>query len=202
MEVQELIDFETSIAESFNRAEIPYPVHLSGGNEQFLIDIFKDFRPGKDWVFNSWRSHLHALLAGVPAEKVRAAIMAGRSMTLCWPEHRMFCSAIVGGVIPIAVGVAWQIKKMGGDEKVYLCVGDMTARTGIMHECVRYAVFHKLPLVVIIEDNGKSVCSDTKKTLGVDWEDISDLGWIPDHYYQWDLSDHYPHSGAGKRIQF
>lgn len=196
--VQELKDFENTIAESFNCGEIRFPIHLSAGNEQFLIDIFRDFRPGKDWAFNSWRSHLHALLAGVPPEKVRTAIMTGRSMTLCWPEHRMFCSAIVGGVIPIAIGVAWQIKQSGGDEKAYLFIGDMTARTGIAYECITYARLNKLPLVVVVEDNGKSVCTITDEAWGGD----APLPYKPDYYYQWDLSQHFPHSGAGRRIQF
>lgn len=194
---QELIDFEEDIARRFNNAEIPYPVHLSKGNELQLIKIFENFKPG-DWVFNSWRSHYHALLAGVPEEKVRDAILKGRSMTLCWPEHRMFCSAIVGGIIPIAVGVAWQIKKGGGDEKCWLFLGDMTGKSGIAYECITYARLNKLPLVVVIEDNGKSVCTVTDEAWGGD----APLPYKPNYYYHWDLSAHYPHSGAGRRIQF
>lgn len=195
--VQELIDFEEDIARRFNNAEIPYPVHLSKGNELQLIKIFENFKPG-DWIFNSWRSHYHALLAGVPEEKVRDAILKGRSMTLCWPEHRMFCSAIVGGIIPIAVGVAWEIKQRGGSERVFCFIGDMTAASGIAHECTKYASLNDLPLVVIVEDNGKSVCTDTKEVWGGAACDLSQ-GHI---YYKWNLSAHYPHSGAGRRIQF
>lgn len=195
MDVQELIDFEEDIARRFNNAEVPYPIHLSKGNELQLINIFKDFRQG-DWVMNSWRSHLHAILAGVPPEKVRAAILGGRSMTLCWPEHRMFCSAIVAGVIPIALGVAWQIKKMCGKERVFLFLGDMSAQTGMAMECHNYAKEHSLPIVWIVEDNGKSVCTNTKDV----WPEYR--GIKPDYYYQWDLSAHYPHSGAGRRIMF
>lgn len=192
---EEMIAFEKDIGERFNRAEILYPIHLSKGNEAQLIEIFKDFKQG-DWVFNSWRSHLHALLAGVPPEKVRKSILAGRSMTLCWPEHHFFCSAIVGGVIPIAVGVAWQIKQRAGNERVFLFVGDMTSQTGMALECFNYSRQHGLPVVWICEDNGKSVCTDTKDALG----GFQKLGW--DHYYQWDLSQHYPHAGAGHRVQF
>lgn len=194
---QELIDFETDIGNRFNNAEIPYPIHLSKGNELQLLKIFEDFKPG-DWVFNSWRSHYHALLAGVPPEKVRDAILKGRSMTLCWPEHRMFCSAIVGGILPIAVGVAWQIKRARSGERVFLFIGDMTEQTGIAHECIKYARLNDLPLVVTVENNGKSVCSDTKET----WGGAGATGWDPDYYYQWDLSEHYPHAGAGQRVQF
>ncbi len=196
--VQELKDFENDVASRFNRAEIPYPIHLSAGNEAELLDIMRNFRQGKDYLFNSWRSHLHALLAGVPKEKVLDAILKGRSMTLCWPEHRMFCSAIVGGVIPIAIGVAWQIKKSGGSERVWLFCGDMTAQSGIAYECIKYARLNGLPLVVVIEDNGKSVCSDTVATWGGEYS----VNKLADYYYRWDLSAHWPHSGAGKRIMF
>lgn len=191
----ELIAFEQDIADRYNRAEIPYPVHLSKGNEDNLIDIFQNFKQG-DWIFNSWRSHLHALLAGVPPEKVRVAILTGRSMTLCWPEHRMFCSAIVGGIIPIAVGVAWQIKRSGGKERVFCFLGDMTAQTGMAMECWNYAKEHDLPIVWIVEDNGKSVCTPTKDV----WPEYR--GIQPDYYYQWDLSAHFPHAGAGRRVNF
>ncbi len=197
MDSQALIEFEESIATAFNNAEIPHPIHLSKGNEFPLIEIFKDFKKG-DYLFNSWRSHYHALLAGIPPEEVRRQIMTGRSMTICSLEHRMFCSAIVAGIIPIAVGVAWQIKRTGGSERVWLFIGDMTSQTGIAYECIKYARLNNLPLVVVIEDNGKSVCSDTAET----WGGYYNTQGLADYSYKWDLSAHYPHSGAGKRIQF
>ncbi len=192
---QELIDFEEDIARRFNNAEIPYPIHLSKGNELPLINIFKDFKKG-DWCFSQWRNHYHALLAGIPREEVRRQITTGRSMTICSPEHRFFASAIVAGIIPIALGVAWQIKQRNGAEKVWCFLGDMTAQTGIAMECYNYAKEHDLPLVFVVEDNGKSVCTNTKDV----WPEYR--GIKPDYYYQWDLSQHYPHAGAGKRVEF
>lgn len=198
MTQEKLVAFEEDIAERFNRAEIPYPIHLSKGNEQPLIEIFKNFQQGKDWAFNSWRSHLHALLAGVPEQKIRDSILSGRSMTLCWPEHKMFCSAIVGGVIPIALGVAWEIKRRGGDEKVWCFIGEMTAETGNANECIKYAKWNNLPIIFIIEDNGRSVCTDTKKV----WGGLSYWRGRPEViYYKWDASG-WPHAGAGTRVQF
>ncbi len=191
---EELIAFEADIAAEFNAGHIRAPIHLSGGNEDQLIDIFKDFRLG-DWVFSSWRNHYHALLAGVPEGKVKRQIMAGRSMTVCSPEHCFFSSAIVAGCIPIAMGVAWEIKRRKGKEKVWCFIGDMTACTGIAHECSNYAIEHGLPLKMIVEDNGKSVCTDTKSVWGGDKPMIS-----ADIYYEWGLP--WPHSGSGKRINF
>ena len=192
---EKLREFELSIADLFNNKQIRAPIHLSGGNELQLIKIFEDFRHG-DWVFSSWRNHLHALLAGIPPEEVKLQILAGRSMTVCSPKHRFFSSAIVAGCFPIALGVAWQIKKSGGKERVWIFSGDMTAQTGIAMECYNYAKEHELPLVFVVEDNGKSVCTPTKNV----WPEYR--GIKPDYYYQWDLSAHWPHSGAGRRIEF
>ena len=47
---QELIDFENEIAECFNNKMIKAPVHLESGNEQQMIDIFKDIKEN-DWCF-------------------------------------------------------------------------------------------------------------------------------------------------------
>lgn len=195
MNQEELIAFEDDIAAEFNAGHIRAPIHLSGGNESQLIEIFKNFKQG-DYCFSSWRNHLHALLAGMPPKEVKHQIMDGHSMTICSPEHRFFASAIVGGCIPIAMGVAWHIKQNGGKERVFLFIGDMTSQTGIALECFNYSKWHNLPLVWCVEDNNKSVCTDTRETLG----GFQKLNW--DYYYQWDLSAHYPHAGAGHRVQF
>ncbi len=107
--VEKLRNFEASIADLFNSGKIKAPVHLSDGNEEDLIEIFKDFKQG-DWIFCSWRSHYQALLAGVPEEDVEAEIIAGRSIALCFPKYNFYSSAIVGGQIPLAVGVSVSIK--------------------------------------------------------------------------------------------
>ncbi len=200
--VERLVKFERGIADEFNAGKIPYPIHLSGGNEQQLIDVFKDIAP-TDYVAGSWRMHYQCLLHGVSPEKLRAAIRAGHSITLCFPEHKIVSSAIVGGILPIALGIAWQIRRSGGSERVHCFMGDMTAETGLAWECVRYAANFHLPVHWIIEDNGKSVCSDTgevwgKGVAGFNREDIRD--WPGVEYFAYDLT--WPHSGAGRRVEF
>ncbi len=107
---ESLAAFEQRVADAFLRREIAAPIHLSGGNEEQLLRIFEEVRPA-DWVFSGWRSHYHALLKGIPEERVFQLIMEGRSMYLSSKEHRFLCSAIVGGVLPIAAGVAFGIKR-------------------------------------------------------------------------------------------
>ena len=192
--VESLKAFELDIANEFNAGKIRAPIHLSGNNEQQLIDIFRDVHP-EDWVFCQWRSHYHCLLKGVPPDELKAAIMAGRSISLCFPDHRIFSSAIAGGHLPIALGVAWQIKREGGKERVWAFLGDMVSRMGIYQECMAYAHGHDLPIRFVIEDNGKSVCTDTTAT----WESTLARETKVD-IYCYELP--WPHAGAGVRVQF
>lgn len=192
----DLMLFEAEIAAEFNAGRIPYPVHLAGGNEDQLTDIFKQIR-SQDWIFCQWRSHYHCLLKGVPREELRAAILAGRSIALCFSAHRVFSSAIAGGHLPIALGVAWEAKREGRDERVYVFYGDMVARMGIYSECNHYAFGFNLPITFIQEDNGKSVCTDTDAV----WGSEQNVGAkVKCGYYRYDLL--WPHSGAGQRINF
>ncbi len=193
--IETLKAFELGIAEAFNAGKITAPVHLEGGNEEQLIEIFQEIKP-EDYVLGSWRSHLKCLLKGVPPEKVRAAILAGRSITLCFPAQRVLTSAIVGGVLPIAVGLAMGVKRAGGQEKIWVFVGDMTMRTGAFHEALNYALGHDLPIRFVIEDNLISVCTPTAEVWG-------QPGTVPQGFvrgYKYELP--WPHSGAGKRVEF
>jgi pyruvate dehydrogenase E1 component alpha subunit len=199
MTKEELIAFEEDIAALFNAGKIRAPVHLYSGNEEQIIAVFQKIRP-QDWVFCSWRSHYQCLLKGVPKERVREEILAGRSISLCFPEYRIFSSAIVGGVLPIAVGVAMSIQHRGEDSKVYCFMGDMTAETGIAHESLKYSRNHRLPIHFIVEDNEKSVCTDTRevwKQPRLSFEDAQDE-YVS--YYRY--HNKYPHAGAGVRVEF
>ena len=157
--------FEAEIATLFEAGHIPYPVHLSGGNEEQLIDIFGHIEED-DYIACSWRSHLHALLKGVPEDELRAAILAGRSIALCFAQHRMISSAIVGGVIPIAVGLALAAKRLGQVHRVWCFLGNMTARTGTSLECLSYAYGQDLPITFVGEYNGYSVLTPTEESWG------------------------------------
>ena len=195
----ELISFENSIAELYNQGKIRSPVHLYNGNEDFLINIFKEISQ-QDWVFCSWRSHYQCLLKGVEPEILRSAIIEGRSIALCFPEKRIFSSAIVGGQIPIALGVALEIKRSGKLDQVYCFMGDMTSETGIAQSAFKYSLNFDLPITFIVEDNNLSVCTDTRKVWGsnkLQYEITSNSKII---YYKY--SNKYPHAGAGTRVQF
>lgn len=197
---EKLIEFENSVADNFNNSMIKAPVHLHAGNEDQLIEIFEDVKEN-DWVFSSWRSHYHCLLKGVPPDELMEEILAGRSIALCFKHQNVLCSGIVTGTVSISLGAALSIKRRGGKEHVWCFMGDMTSETGAAHECIKYARNFDLPITYVIEDNGKSVCTDTKKTWGC--AQLSNCDKLDKHvrYYSYELTK-YPHAGAGKRVQF
>jgi len=221
---EELIEFEQNISDIYCDGKIKAPIHLSDGNEDELIQYFKHAVDCEhDWVFTTWRSHYHCLLKEVPREKVKAKILAGHSITLNFPEHKVFSSAIVGGIIPIAMGTALGINRRKALEhdnnddtyesrsKVHCFVGDMTAETGGFYECLKYSYNHKLPIHFIIEDNHESVGTPTDTVWGYpsEVENINDIpyrkqlaDWFPEYitYYEYDKK--WPHVGSGKWIVF
>ena len=177
MTAEELISFEKDIAREFEAGNIKAPVHLHGGNERELIEIFENIKP-EDWVFSTHRSHYHALLKGVPPEQVKAEIMAGRSISLQFPEYHFFPSAIVGAVCPIPFGVP-----MSG-MKTWCFIGDMRPETGIFHECLKYATGHNLPITYVVESNGLSVETPTEKV------------------WRYSYQRTFPHQGSGTFVLF
>ena len=196
---EDLIAFEDDIANEFNQSKIRAPVHLYSGNEEMMIDLFREVR-SEDWVLCSWRSHHQCLLKGVPKDLVRAEIMDGRSISLCFPEYRILSSAIVTGVLPIAVGIALAIKRAGKSNRVHCFMGEMTSETGSAHECIKYAENHDLPVRWIVEDNAKSVCTETRAVWNR--EVLTYEGSTNPRVRYYKYQTRFPHAGAGQRVQF
>lgn len=167
MDKETLIAFEDSIREEFKAGLIKFPIHFSKGNEEQLIEIFKDVKP-EDWVFSTHRSHYHALLKGIPPEWIKEQIRHGNSMHLMNPEYRFFASAIVTAPVPVALGVALAIKRQGGTNKVWCFTGDMASMTGIFNECEIYAWRNDLPIKFVVEDNRLSTNTPTREAWGED----------------------------------
>lgn len=207
MNKQQLVDFEKDIAEIYKTGVIRGPIHLRDGNEEVLLDIFNCIYD-KDYVFSTWANHLHALLKGVPPEKVKARILEGESMAMNFPEYKFYTSAIVGGICPIAVGVADGIKRQGKKNRVFIFIGDMTFLCGITTETIRYSINHDLPITWIVEDNNKSVDTPTNEAWGdhayvdyVHWKGLMEnCRNCKITYYKFKST--YPHSGIGQFVSF
>lgn len=195
MTVDDLIAFEHEVAEAFKARKVRGPIHLSGGNERQLIQIFQGIDRA-DWIFSNYRSHYHCLLHGVPRDLVMREILAGRSMTLCFPEYRFTSSAIVGGTLPIAVGVAAALKRSGSPRKVWVFVGDMAATAGAFHEATQYVAGHELPCRFVIEDNSLSCDTPTAYCWGESLRHPSDI------VARYKYGRVYPHVGVNEWVSF
>ena len=156
----DLIRFEKRIAKMFRQKKIRVPIHLSGGNEDELIKIFKDIKRG-DYIFSSHRNHYHYLLSGGKPARIIANILHSPlgSMHTIDPVLKFYSSAIVAGTAAIATGVALALKMKGLEQKVWVFCGDGYCDEGWYWEAKHYAQANDLPITFIIEDNDRSVCS-------------------------------------------
>jgi pyruvate dehydrogenase E1 component alpha subunit len=207
MDKKDLVDFEEDIASIYETGKIRAPIHLRSGNEEPLIEIFKNIKD-EDYVYSTWASHLHSLLKGVPSDVVKDAILEGRSITLNFPEYNLYSSAIVGGTPSIAVGTAYALQKQNKAGRVYCFLGDMGFHTGIAYESIKYAIGHNLPITFVVEDNEKSVGTPTFNTWYMTTYSVYELMCKMAHgsknvkieYYKYESK--YPHAGTGTFVEF
>lgn len=191
---QDLTEFENLIVLHWENAKIRGPIHLSDGNEEQLIEIFKRIKHD-DWVFSTWRSHYHALLKDIDPHWLENEILAGKSITICDIDNQFYSSAIVGGTLSIALGVAMGLKEKNSDQKVWCFIGDMSFESGIFYEVHKYARNFDLPLYFVVEDNSVSTYTPTEAT----WNKKRN---IPDDVIHYTYKSKYPHYGSGKWVAF
>lgn len=162
--------FEDKCAEMYYRGKMFGFVHLYNGQEAVSSGVIKAMRPGEDYVCSTYRDHVHALSAGVPAREVMAELFGkatgcskgrGGSMHMFSAEHRLLGGyAFVAEGIPVATGAAFQSKyrrEVMGDEsadQVTACFfGDGACNNGQFYECLNMAALWKLPILYVVENN-------------------------------------------------
>lgn len=186
MTKEDLIRIESRIRDLWLDGQLPYLIHLMGGNEDQLISIFKRIKP-TDYVFASHRAHYHALLHGMPEDELIRQLMDGRSMSLCWP--RFVQSSIVAGTCSIAAGKAFSSRLRGSTEHVWCFLGDGASDEGSFIEAARWVDALELPCTYILENNNSS-CGVSKAKRG--------SGPIPGLWCveQYEYVPTYPHAGT------
>ncbi|BAY10456.1 pyruvate dehydrogenase (acetyl-transferring) E1 component subunit alpha [Calothrix sp. NIES-2098] len=163
--------FEDKCAEMYYRGKMFGFVHLYNGQEAVSTGVIQGaMRPGEDFVSSTYRDHVHALSAGVPAREVMAELFGkatgcskgrGGSMHMFSAEHRLLGGyAFVAEGIPVAAGAAFQSKyrrEVLGDQnadQVTACFfGDGAANNGQFFETLNMAALWKLPILFVVENN-------------------------------------------------
>src|SRR4028119_1903711 len=113
--------FEDKCAEMYYRGKMFGFVHLYNGQEAVSTGVIKAMRQDEDYVGSTYRDHVHALSAGVPAREVMAELFGketgcskgrGGSMHMFSAEHRLLGGAGLGaegvGGAGVGEGVGWR----------------------------------------------------------------------------------------------
>lgn len=162
--------FEDKCAEMYYRGKMFGFVHLYNGQEAVSTGVIRAMRQGEDYVCSTYRDHVHALSAGVPAREVMAELFGketgcskgrGGSMHMfSAPHHLLGGYAFVAEGIPVATGAAFTTKyrrEALGDasaDRVSACFfGDGACNNGQFFECLNMAALWKLPILYVVENN-------------------------------------------------
>ncbi len=155
--------FEERCAALYGEQKIRGFLHLYIGEEANAVGVMQALTP-EDAVVATYREHGHALARGVPPRAVMAEMYGkasgasrgrGGSMHIFSAEHRLYGgNAIVGGGLPLAVGLALA-DRMQGRRRVTACFfGEGAAAEGEFHESMNLAALWKLPVLFVCENNG------------------------------------------------
>jgi pyruvate dehydrogenase E1 component alpha subunit len=154
--------FEERCAELYSVEKIRGFLHLYVGEEAVAVGVLQALG-SEDAIVSTYREHGHALARGVPARAVMAEMFGkqegcsrgrGGSMHLFDAARRFYGgNAIVGGGVPVAVGLALA-DKLQGRRRVTACFfGEGAVAEGVFHESLNLAALWDLPVLFCCENN-------------------------------------------------
>ena len=154
--------FEERCADLYGQQKIRGFLHLYIGEEAVAVGALHALGPG-DNIVATYREHGHALARGVPAGAIMAEMYGkqegcsrgrGGSMHLFDAKTRLFGgNAIVGGGLPLGVGLALAEQMQGGSRVTAVFFGEGAVAEGAFHESMNLAALWKLPVVFCCENN-------------------------------------------------
>jgi len=155
-------DFEAKCAELYSRQKISGFLHLYDGEEAVAVGCMAALEPD-DGVVATYREHGHALARGIDPGRVMAEMYGkqegcsrgrGGSMHIFDAATRLYGgNAIVGGGLPLAVGLALADKMQGTNRATVCFFGDGAVAEGEFHESLNLAALWKLPVLFVCENN-------------------------------------------------
>ncbi len=173
---------EEKIREHYYEDEMKTPMHMSVGEEAIAVGVCHALK-AEDQIFGTYRSHAIYLAKTGDTDNFFAEMYGkdtslqkgkGGSMHLCAPGSGfMGTSAIVGSIIPVAVGAAFANKRNGNGKLVAVFFGDGATDEGDFWESLNVACLMKLPILFVCEDNGLAVHTPTSKRHG--YASITDI---------------------------
>ena len=157
-------EFEETCHRAFQRGGhgINGYVHVYSGEEAIAVGIIGALRED-DYFLGHYRDHAYALARGTDPGAVMAEICGkatgtskgkGGSMHICDAERGFYGGyGIVGGNVPIALGIGKAIRYRGGDQVCVCFFGDGSMNQGAFHETLNMCQLYKLPVLWVVENN-------------------------------------------------
>jgi len=166
--------FEERCAELYGESKIRGFLHLYIGEEAVAAGVISCLLP-LDGVLATYREHGHALLRGVSAEAIMSEMFGkatgcsggrGGSMHLFDGATRFFGgNAIVGGHLPLAVGLGLADRMLGRDGAVTVCFfGEGAMAEGEFHEAMNLAALWNVPVLFCCENNRYAMGTSLKSS--------------------------------------
>lgn len=159
---------EETIAELYHEQEMRCPVHLCSGQEAIAVGVCANLS-NNDYVLSNHRSHGHYLAKGGSMKEMMAEIygkVTGASRGKGGSQHLIdhevgFLGAtpIVGGIIPVAVGVAFGTLMKKDARVTVVFLGDAATEEGVFSESLNFAALKQIPIIFVCENNLYSVYS-------------------------------------------
>jgi pyruvate dehydrogenase E1 component alpha subunit len=157
---------EERIRDLYAAQEMRCPTHFSIGQEAVAAGVCAHLRPD-ELVTSAHRSHAHYLAKGGDLRAMLAELYgkatgcsAGKGGSMHLTDHAAgFLGAvpIVGSTIPIGVGAALASVLEGEPRLTAIFFGDGATEAGVFHESLNFAAIHRLPVVMVCENNRYSV---------------------------------------------
>jgi len=154
--------FEEKCIELYQREKIRGFLHVYIGEEAVAVGAMQALEPA-DAVVATYREHGHAIARGVPMTTIMAEMYGkqegcsrgrGGSMHVFDATTRFYGgNAIVGGGLPLAVGLALADKMQNGQNVTACFFGEGAVAEGEFHESLNLAALWKLPVLFVCENN-------------------------------------------------
>jgi acetoin:2,6-dichlorophenolindophenol oxidoreductase subunit alpha len=168
--------FEEAAEASYMRGLIHGTMHLSIGQEASAVGSIMALRPD-DYILSTHRGHGHCIAKGADPSRMFAEFFGketgycrgrGGSMHIADIEGgNLGANGIVGGGLPIAVGVGMSIKAQKMTRVCVVFFGDGATNEGAFHEALNMASIWKLPIVFVCENNKYAMSMDIALSMAV-----------------------------------
>jgi TPP-dependent pyruvate/acetoin dehydrogenase alpha subunit len=173
-QMQRIRRFEETVLDAFPRGQFYGTTHTYVGQEANAVGILNGIEDG-DVVVSNHRCHGHFLAYGGSMAALAAELM-GKQTGVCggrsgsqhiqWKDF--YANGILGGTLPLAVGMSLAEKSKGNGRLVVAFLGDGTLGEGVTYESLNMAALWGLPVVFVLEDNRYAQSTPVRLNLAGD----------------------------------